>query len=1253
MGQFAVFVERQDLVTNAHQMDEPVTGMFAVPQVTSIIPARIPTSGATVILEGSSLGREADVLMSDVDGLTFLPLERDTHQSEGVISFHFPPGTRAGIKLKVELHGQASNVVEYVAYSPPEITNVTPQLLNTDGSSVVTITGKNLASGVIGAPDSTVSFGGVSCTPQILSSNRIECTAPPGVDTTPTKVTVSHFNSTLSGTSKTGIAYVSPSVSSIRGSGCKFDVGSPLYIYDCPLGGTELTLVGKDFGSDVSSVVQPIMSVTVGSMNCTDLSLDSPNEPQTLTCTLPSGFGTRDLTIGRGQGYNTYQAAVSYTGPKIDTNSLHLEGFGVSWPVRNNSGTTDGGDRLIMTGDFSNPHSGSFKVIYGHPRPSSADCNGTREDGFYECEIESAADVSDTSLACVTTPGVGKELSFHVCLTDVEGFSISRISTDVFSYPDPVIYNRTLRASAEGIGSTNLFSVTNRGENVYFNGANFGTNNTAATLRVTYGPRENPGKFSCDVDYEFSSDTTIKCSTATGTGEGLAFQVLTGSVDNPQAAVGHDLYHYPNLPVVDSVSTTSSGCVSGSNFVEDCRTDAMEVSSEMLACRRQGYSESECLNLGISASEPEPVILTIRGDLFGERDPVVRIGTETCTNAIVDTSQKSLTCHLPPGTGTNLPVVVRANNRESEPVFLVSYAVPVVYKVLGCDGHITSLNTDPITCERIGGQPLTITGDNFGPSSAVVLIGGLLCANLRHGDVAPHSKLTCNTPEGSETGLTIRIVQEGGQQVQLEDFLISYRQCSAGFYSDGDVDCSPCEPGRFSLYSGQRQCVPCGSGSIAPNEGSHACEPCSRGRYSVNETYCEDCGEGFYQPNTGESKCVPCDPGSYSSTTAAHGCTACEQGRYQNETAQSKCELCEPGRAMNGMGALSCQACSLGTATASKGSYSCTGCPVGKIPDSSSRFCENCPAGRFADRRGSLSCTSCPRGRAAPKDGSSSCSLCSPGTFNPIEKQATCQNAVSGSFVDYSGALSPRLCDRGSYAPVNTSTKCRLCEPGRYQSLEGQSDCFDCEVGHFMDEYGQSFCIPCRVGTYANDTGFTSCDECKAGYSTISQTQKNVGCEVCRAGFFSSSPGQSTCSPCPKGSHTGTAGQSKCTVCPPGQFQDRTAATICKNCAAGTVNPSNSAMECSKCPPGHYQPDEAKMSCIACTAGRYAASSGSTICTACELGKSAPFSASTTCSECASGWYANETASPSCSPCPAGTYALLNGKLLLCAFGFL
>jgi hypothetical protein len=79
--------------------------------------------------------------------------------------------------------------------------------------------------------------------------------------------------------------------------------------------------------------------------------------------------------------------------------------------------------------------------------------------------------------------------------------------------------------------------------------------------------------------------------------------------------------------------------------------------------------------------------------------------------------------------------------------FFWDAANPRVMSVTGCTP--TDRPNAIIDCPTNVSSLITLTGQNFGRESAVVLIGSALCTGVTHDAVTPHRIVTCYSPPGT------------------------------------------------------------------------------------------------------------------------------------------------------------------------------------------------------------------------------------------------------------------------------------------------------------------------------------------------------------------------------------------------------------------------------------------------------------------------------------------------------------------------
>ena len=151
-----------------------------------------------------------------------------------------------------------------------------------------------------------------------------------------------------------------------------------------------------------------------------------------------------------------------------------------------------------------------------------------------------------------------------------------------------------------------------------------------------------------------------------------------------------------------------------------------------------------------------------------------------CTDVLLQNHYEQLTCTLPAGTGLIVSVVVftrvgLGETLESTHEMLLGYAQPYVTRVEHVDCLPSNTSGSISFCPRGGGGILTVTGNNFGSTGAVLLIDGELCTDVTHDELSPHDRLTCTLPPGTAALAAIVFIQAGGSVAPITNSSITVR----------------------------------------------------------------------------------------------------------------------------------------------------------------------------------------------------------------------------------------------------------------------------------------------------------------------------------------------------------------------------------------------------------------------------------------------------------------------------------------------
>jgi hypothetical protein len=999
-------------------------------------------------------------------------------------------------------------------------------------------------------------------------------------------------------------------------------------------------------GGDPAGLEEAKIEVSSDNVTFDDsLRLTGFNEPECITF----GFGSSSLIVctllvdGLSDGL-TYYVRVSVknslgygevssvssvaipSAPTIAPQSLRVDGQFIDQGAYHEyqGNTTSGGKNVTL--------SGTGFTAFGPTVVSMERCCG-------QPPLSPLAIVSVTNEEVVfeLPAGVGTELAFTVA----SGAEVSAPSVDVVSYPAPQITDGTLRRpqGSPRTAGLPLPALTSLSESLLFDGVNFGSDVDSVSVTYTNG---GGSVFNCEV--EFVNDTQVQCKTTTSAGQQLD-QVFTISVGE-QTDVGTDIYNYPSLPDVGSVSGCSA--CDASAFSNDYTCD----------CPTAG--ETRLTFTGTKLSEPLNII----------------IGGKLCRNLswLGAYPNAQAQCDLPSGTGFNKGVVFSQSSITTNPEPMVSYARPSVLSVTGCINGVDCQRKNPT-------DVVMVSGNDFGAEGARVYVGGKICQSTNHTLGSEQTELTCKMPEYFGQSLTVLVYQLEGEFSVEQDVTLSYDECDPGTFVDG-FDCINCPIGSANDAFDQQVCPECSAGFFSNTSGLSECFPCLPGLYSEsNASACTECPQGFFNDVAESPVCIPCAPGKSKAQDSSDVCQPCAAGFFQGDGGQTGCDACPPGK-YSTEGSTRCIPCESGYAAPEFNSSTCTICGNGTYSERNSSMIENgegptrclgCPMGTFNAFPGSSRCVPCESGFYANMTGSEICSACHPGFFSskgqlalvgPVECEqcgntstsgagsASCQSCSPGYFFEFPEC---KPCAKGFYQDEEGKEECKLCQPGRSSTEVGASVCPGCPVGsarsasdetgecslcapgRFQNETGQEDCIDCVSGRATRERGSVTCPECPVG-TARSDTDPGDSPEVCpqcTMGYFAPSTGETSCTACSPGEFGNADGLTTCSDCTRGFFSTG-AARECTECPGGSVSQQDRATSCETCETGTYAP-AASFSCILCGVGRYSAGNQSE-CTLCPNGTSAPLTGSSTCTGCTAGQFA-EPGFQQCLKCVSGTFS--------------
>jgi hypothetical protein len=1296
-------VARIGTVSYGFQESLPMAYAYGRAAVGGVLPPTAPTSAlegaaqtpVVLVVTGVNFGTGPLSALFPMPSVTVggavCPVAGRTHSS---ITCTLPPGTGSQKLVVVSFSAVSSTELVYFSYAEPTVTAATPATGPTSGAATtVTVDGSNFGTGV-----STVRVrvgSGAHVNALVLSHTQLEFALPPGVGV---DVTLTVDVDGVAAQLTKAFSYAAPVVTRLQG--CT-DVAASGRTVDCAVnGGTELRVTGVNFGAQAAAA----SSVTVGGNNCVVNYGDARNTHTLLVCSLPPGTGSNQNVLVTTASQASVPLSLDYVVPRITGIQAPLGGGGSS--TGNTGGgsaiatttltASDGVQLVTLTGTGFGGVSTAVTITYGV-------VTGDPTQAYTQFTCVPQAGGSDTQVVCALAPGaIGGNLAFVV--TDGSG-QVSQPSGDavnggaVLSYPPVEIKAGSLSIGGVAQGSGDAAGASSEGETVSFQVKHVGTD--TSLINVGYGPDDNGDgvpDVACSNPTLGAVDgdgwTTVTCLTSAGVGSNLFFQVTAGPTVDPSAggftttgAVIPVLppappsppsdfsFSYPQVPAVLSVTGCEIDDVGGST--SDCPTDGSAT------------------------------LLTLAGGVFLTDSQAVRVSVGGVSCSVVTAAANRVTCTLPAGYGRSRAVVVThlIDNGEtklnSEPVFSVSFKAATLDIIVGCQ----AVAGEPLQidqCSRLSSQRITVRGENFGASRAVVLACGEPCANLVHTPGSEHTELECDLARGTLLSQELVVIQ-GGQRSGNAG-RVSFAQCAAGSFQDSPIDyaCTPCQAGKYSDKAGQLACLACDSGYYAGVQGgADRCLPCAKGRYSVaavdalngelvgasecavcdegtaNESEgqstcvsceagkfagaieaetCTPCAMGTYAPGARATTCVPCPSGSYAGTNGtttctacvpgqfsgdeAHACSDCGEGSFQASPSADSCGGCGAGQWQPATAQRSCLTCIAGRFSNGTHNVACRDCPVGRSSPSAAGECTPCGVGKFAFTSGSPTCTDCPRGRANPDEDQDVCAPCALGRYVAQSGQQTCLECVAGTYSGVLGAFECTRCARGSYAGVGESDVCTQCEPGRFNTERGMTTCGDCAPGRAATFGGQVSCSVCQRGYVAFDPGADSCQACLAGeYMDVTEGRT---CKPCDPGWYQASSGQATCIQCPLGRISAGSGAEVCEPCTPGKFADSEGRSMCSDCSAGTFSAAG-ARRCDDCLPGTYSGDVAPQ-CLPCAAGEFQDRPTQSGCNPCLAGTHAPLGGMRSCAPCAPGTVALGLRNDACTPCDKGTAQSLPGR---------
>jgi len=444
----------------------------------------------------------------------------------------------------------------------------------------------------------------------------------------------------------------------------------------------------------------------------------------------------------------------------------------------------------------------------------------------------------------------------------------------------------------------------------------------------------------------------------------------------------------------------------------------------------------------------------------------------------------------------------------------------------------------------------------------------------------------------------------------------SCKTCPAGFYSDDhQPSCTKCSPGKYQDQDEMSNCKTCetltysGAGASscfsvykqqeygtclddAANGWDHIKNDsmCSEGVSHIGYSVEAEVTQRVYRPDRPTGCFYEDSPllntfnlfdglssSVYTDCSVNSSCVcqlSCQAGTYIDDSEQSECQICDDGTYSEALSS----SCTFGPKTCPPGteptSNTCGKCNSGKFRSTAHVIqqedsCEECDAGKYQDKYGSLFCLDCDAGQYQDENAQTTCKICPTATYSAVGeptgcfgmyKQITegrcgdngdgwgvihtreqCKNAAvalnwgsSVSVLVQEDVMddSPWGCySSGQFlvlgeSPLNggdcsTNAKCLCaltCRPGNYQDQRGQTTCKQCVANTYQAGRGKSSCTTCGFPAWS-EPGSSSCElplNCESNFTTPNMIEINSAGTIigdlidfsCVSGFKASGPAQ-------------------------------------------------------------------------------------------------------------------------------------------------
>jgi IPT/TIG domain-containing protein len=761
------------------------------PDIYWVNASTLPTSEATLIIDGKNFGNDTDEIKVTLAGV--LCTEITLLVLHDTISCKIPAGYAGSVNLVVEIAGQSvyltlDREAEYLA---PVITNATPGIIPTAGGSL-TITGYNFGTN---ASIVSVTLGGLLCTGLGVSDTQITCTVPAGTGTNlQLIVTVNGISDTFGSFSRTA-----PSITSISGAPVLTTGGS-------------ITIDGLNFGNNASSIIvmMEIYFIDSSGQACTSIAVVTPHTR--ISCTVPVGTGY-DLAVWvivDGQESNSYN--IDRTLPSITSISIPtIPTTGGNFAI---NGTNFGTGSSLITVLLNGIPCTNLVMDTAHSRIICTAPTGTGTNIPLNIIVDGQVSLSYlidrtvptiTSINIPTIPTYGGTIvingsNFGSIATDISvllgGVACTNVIMDtvhsriVCTAPVGTGINIELNLTVSGqqslsylinrtaptITSLNVTILPTTGGSILITGSNFGNNSGVISITVDGQP--------CTSIEISTNHQQITCTAPIGTGTNNQLIMIVDTLTSNTISFSRSL---PTISAINTTTIPTIGCIiaiNGTNFGtilgtisvsfdgQPCTDISISIAHQQIVCtvlagigtlKQLVVVVNSQISNGLSVSRTSPVLTAVNTTIIPTAGGVIKIngtnfGTnagsisvlydgQACTGITISISHQQITCSLPAGTGTLKQIVVIVDGQQTNHIS-VSRTGPNIVS--------TGISTIPTT-----GGVLSITGTDFGTDVNLISVsyGGIPCQNVIL--TTAGSGITVIVPSGVGTNVPLIVTVDG------------------------------------------------------------------------------------------------------------------------------------------------------------------------------------------------------------------------------------------------------------------------------------------------------------------------------------------------------------------------------------------------------------------------------------------------------------------------------------------------------------